>query len=322
MIHHTSVYLSRRQAMVGALGLAILPFSKASAQSNDVFTFGVLGLDTRSDDSGNIRSDTIMVSRVNLNQQTVRTLSIPRDLYVEIPGHGSAKINDAYTVGLAADPSLNWESGAASFQATLEHNFGVVCDGMAVSDLLRFPAIIDAVGGIEVDNPYAVYVEGFDDIYGTSKQTLDFPAGLISLNGAQAMDFVRTRQQDGDGGRVMRQHLVLVSILRRLQEPETIPRIPDLIVALADAVRTDIAPDVQARLITLLPSLSEEHLSFTNIDTLLTSGYTSGGAWIYQADWATLPGYVQSWLDGDVGEHLVRPNQRPKYPYAMSEPVR
>lgn len=292
-------FRSNRRSFIGltAAALALPRLSAAGAQSPRAHTFAVLGLDTRRDDA-NQRADTIMVSRVDLDALTVRTLSIPRDLYVEIPGHGSAKINDAYQVGLAADPNLAWQSGAASTVATIEHNFGVTCNGVAVTELRRLPELIDAVGGIEVDNPYDVSVPDFPNFTGGGTHAIHFPEGPITLDGEGTMDFVRTRQQDGDGGRVMRQHLVLEAVLRKLQQPALLTNIPELVQSLSDIVHTDIPSDIQAQLIAAIPQLDPDSLAFTNIDELLWSDYTADGAWIYQGDWSTLPAYVQEWLQG------------------------
>ena len=235
-----------------------------------------------------------MVARVNLEALSVRTLSIPRDLYVEIPGYGFDKINAAYQRGLTLTPNLDWEVAADLTVQTIIHNFGVAIDGTAMSDMNRFPTIIDAVGGVDVDNPYAFY----DDTYFKR----GFPAGELHLNGVDALVYCRIRVPDGDGGRVMRQHLVLEALLAKLQQPAMIPRIPELVVALNDAVTTNLSLEVQAQLMVASPTIQGENLSFTNIGDRLWSDYTAGGAWIYQGDWVTLPGYVQAWLDGSVDE--------------------
>lgn len=145
-----------------------------------------------------------------------------------------------------------------------------------------FPQIIDAIGGITVNNPYDYVQENWV-----------FPEGPLQLDGESAIMFCRMRSQDGDDGRVMRQHLVLQGILARLQEPSMLPRVPELITSLSDVVRTTIPADVQTRLIAMLPALSRDDLAFTNIDYLLWADYAPNGAWIHQGDWSTLPGYVE-----------------------------
>jgi polyisoprenyl-teichoic acid--peptidoglycan teichoic acid transferase len=291
---HLRISLSRRRLVEAALGASLmafgLPNSTFSMQAAGQYTFLGLGIDTREDNTDQ-RSDVIMVSRVNIESATVRTLSIPRDLYVESPGYGADKINSAYQYGLEAS-GVDWQAAANLTQETVSLNFGVTIDGFAVTDMNRFPAVIDAIGGVDVVNPYAF----FDDVYFNR----GFPAGELHLNGDEAMVFTRIRVPDGDGGRVMRQHLVLEAMLNKLQSPEILPRIPELITSLTQSVRTNISSATQAELIALFPRLSSESLAFTNIEPLLSSGYTAGGAWIYQADWSTLPGYVQAWLDGTI----------------------
>lgn len=276
--------LSRRTfaASVAALALGSGPVRAMARQEQRQYTFLGLGLDKYSDTGQ--RSDVIMLARVDLDAGTVRVLSIPRDLYVDIPGYPAFKINDAYNDGLHSTPEKDWRNGAALSAETIRQNFGITVDGVALTDFTVFPQVVDTLGGVTVENPYAVG---------------DFAAGTLQLNGDQATLFCRLRP-DGDGGRVMRQHLVLVAMLKKLQSPEFLPKIPELVQMLGDVVHTTIPMEVQAQLIALIPQLTEADLAFTNIEDMLWSGYTDGGAWIYQGDWSVLPGYVQGWLAGEI----------------------
>ncbi len=279
--------LSRRRALtLGAGALASLAIRPTFAQEANAWTFAVLGTDKRTPEDSE-QTDVIMVSRVDLAAGTVRTLSIPRDLYVEIPGVGSGKINAAFNYAVKTDPEQRWDIGAASTVETITHNFGIAIDGVALTDMGVFPQLIDAVGGVTVNNPYAVKDGTF----------ADFPEGPITLTGEQAIRFCRTRHQDGDGGRVMRQQLVLAALLSKLQDPAMLTKVPELVATLSgNVVRTNIDAATQAKLIDAIPSITAENVVFGNIEDQLWSGYTSGGAWIYQGDWSALPGYVQSWL--------------------------
>lgn len=276
--------LSRRTfaASVAAIALGSGPLRAMARQEQRQYTFLGLGLDKYSDTGQ--RSDVIMLARVDLDAGTVRVLSIPRDLYVDIPGYPAFKINDAYNDGLHSTPEKDWRNGAALSAETIRQNFGITVDGVALTDFTVFPQVVDTLGGVTVENPYAVG---------------DFAAGTLQLNGDQATLFCRLRP-DGDGGRVMRQHLVLVAMLKKLQSPEFLPKIPELVQMLGDVVHTTIPMEVQAQLIALIPQLTEADLAFTNIEDMLWSGYTDGGAWIYQGDWSVLPGYVQGWLAGEI----------------------
>jgi LCP family protein required for cell wall assembly len=295
-LDHLPLPLSRRRLLGLAIGSGLAyrlgAIDPVAAQSDAPFTFLVLGLDTR-EENADQRSDIIMVSRVDLSANSIRTLSIPRDLYVEIPGYGWDKINAAYQQGLASSTDLDWEEAAQLTADTIAHNLGVtIDDGFAMTSMTRFPAIIDEVGGIEVDNPYELVDPDWPEV--------NFPAGIIHLDGQQALVFTRSRSIDADGGRVMRQHLVLEGLLQRIQDPDVFDRLPQIVTSLAGAVKTNIGLDVQVQLMAMVPGLSTSSLEFTNIDSLLTPGYTDDGAWIYQADWETLPGYVTAWLDGEI----------------------
>ena len=286
-----SLPLTRRAlgaAVISAVGTASsLPAARAAERR---YTFLVLGTDKRSPEEPE-NTDTIMVSQVDLAAETVRTLSIPRDLYVEIPGYGHGKVNGAFNLAVKADAEQRWEVGAALTVETIAHNFGLDIDGVALTDMQVFPRIVDAVGGITVENPY--YLREPNAPGGT-----EYAAGPVTLDGRLALRYARARSQDGDGGRVMRQHLVLRGLLAKLQDPETLPRIPELMRELRGVVRTDIPTDVRAELLALLSELTQDDLAFTNIDRLLWANYTDAGEWIYQGDWSTLPQYVEDWLAG------------------------
>lgn len=273
-------------AAVAIAGAA--PVARAAAQKAQSYTFLGLGLDHYTVDTGQ-RSDVIMLSRVDVAATTVRTLSIPRDLLVEIPGYPSFKINDAYNRGIQSTAEPDWRNGADVAAKTIAHNFGIEVDGVVLTDMDVFPQVIDAIGGVTVNNPYDLQQPGYF-----------YPAGELTLNGKDATIFCRLRYMDGDGGRVMRQHLVLEAMLKKLQSPALLPQIPQLVSTLSGVVHTTIPADVQARLMALIPKLSSDDLAFTNIEDMLWSGYTDGGAWVYQGDWTVLPGYVQGWLAGEI----------------------
>ncbi len=174
------------------LGMYAVPAGVTRGQGAEQYTFAVLGTDKRtSNDPEN--SDVIMVSRVTLDAGPVRTLSIPRDLYVEIPGHGYDKINAAFNLAVKADPQQRWDVGAAATVATITHNFGLHVDGVAFTDMSVFPQIVDTAGGITVNNPYDLTDQNWP-------AGMVLPAGPFALDGALALSYVRARSQDGDGG--------------------------------------------------------------------------------------------------------------------------
>src|SRR5690606_21558599 len=101
-------------------------------------------------------------------------------------------------------------------------------DGVATTNFKGFAQVVDALGGVDVNNPYDLYDGQFPTAnYGYKE--IFYPAGEQTLEGEQAMEFSRTRHQDGDDGRVMREQLVLTGMLESVQEPENAEKLPELV---------------------------------------------------------------------------------------------
>jgi LCP family protein required for cell wall assembly len=291
-------------ALAGAGALRFVPSVAAQDQEiipadlepKDEYTFLVAGLDTRTVEEPE-NTDVMMVSRVNLAAGTVRTMSFPRDLLVEIPGIGFDKINRAYDYGSKANDH-DWNAGVALMEQTFEHNFGLTVDAVATTNFQGLTKVVDALGGITVENPYDLYDAEYPTAdYGTKE--IFYPAGTLELNGEQALEFGRTRHQDGDDGRVMRQQLVLTALLEKAQEPPILSKLPELVEATRDAVTTNIPDDVRGQLILAIPNIDVANVQWGTMTQYLWGDTTASGMWVYQGDWSVLPGYVQGWLAGE-----------------------
>ena len=183
--------------------------------------------------------------------------------------------------------------------ATIASNFGVEADGVVLTTFDGFVDIVDALGGIDVDNPYDLY----DAQYPTQDYGIEeifFPAGQIHLDGTEALKFARTRHQDGDNGRVLRQQLVLRALLDRARDPEVAPKFPDLVKKHRKSVRTDLSTAERLALALVASCFTNDDVTFGNIDNLIYPDSGPGGMWIYSGDWSQIPGYVQAFLNGDV----------------------
>jgi LCP family protein required for cell wall assembly len=153
------------------------------------------------DDSG--RTDTMML--LVIPKSGPKTLvSLPRDSYVSIPGHGMNKLNSAYAFG-----------GAPLLVATVELATGVHVDDYVEMDMEGFAGLVDAVGGVEVclDAP-------MQDTYAQ----IDLPAGCQTLDGANALGYARMRYSDplGDLGRVQRQRELIGKIADKAATPSSV----------------------------------------------------------------------------------------------------
>lgn len=296
----------RRFALLSAVvGLAAQKPNVTSAQSVQssapvARTFVIGGLDSR-DEAGPHNTDVLIIARIDTETGVLRAISIPRDLYVTIPDAGADKINRAFDYGLRADD--DWQAGADLLGATIDANLGVAIDGTVLTTFDGFSAVIDAVGGVDVVNPYDVYdAEYPTDDFGTKE--INYPAGPLHLNGEEALEFCRTRHQDTDGGRVMRQQLVLRALLDRIRDHDLGRNVAGVLTRLRDAVWTDISWQQQVSLAMMARDVEQDSVVFSSLVPLLTSGYATEGAWIYTGDWSQIAWYVQAFLDGNA-EPLV-----------------
>jgi LCP family protein required for cell wall assembly len=149
------------------------------------------------------RTDTIMILSIPPGGEPA-LISVPRDSYVPIPGHGTNKINAAYSFG-----------GPELLVQTVEQNTGLRIDAYTEIGFGGFVNVIDALGGIEMCLPKAIK---------DSDSHLDLKKGCQNLDGANALGYVRMRKADplGDLGRVKRQREMLAAIASDAASPVTI----------------------------------------------------------------------------------------------------
>jgi LCP family protein required for cell wall assembly len=300
----------KRRTLVRAA--AALPFAVLSARysikralaQDDVVTADITqltilaaGLDSREADQPE-NADVFIIARVDVPNATVRAVSVPRDLYVSIPGFGYDKITRTYDFGSKANNS-EFKYGAQTMIDTVAENFGITADAVVATTFTGFEQIIDAVGGIEVENPYDLYDGEFPTPdYGIKE--IFFPAGTIHLTGLDALDYVRTRHQDADTGRVMRQQLVLLAMLSKVTSDEFRDQLPALVEDYRKVVRNNLGQSRRLALALAAPSFKAESISFTDLDDFVWGDTTGEGMWIYSGDWAQIPGYVQGYLNGTI----------------------
>lgn len=170
------------------------------------------------------RSDTMMLVHLSADRRSVLVVSLPRDSYVALPGHGHNKLNAAYAFG---GPSLAVQ--------TVEQATGVHVDHYVEVGFEGFAGVVDSLGGADVCLPQAIH----DD-----KSHLDLPAGKHHLDGIEALKYVRTRDFDGRGdlGRIERQQAFVGSVVRRATSASTLAN-PLTLARLMDAVLGSLTTD-------------------------------------------------------------------------------
>jgi LCP family protein required for cell wall assembly len=300
---------TRRVALKGLIGASAVahavkaPF--ASAQSEDVApatfkqpqTLIVGGLDSRQEGEPE-NSDVLMLARADLQAKTVRVISIPRDLYIDIPGFGADKITRAYDFG-SKSQNGKFKAGAELMKATIEESFGLTLDGVILTTFHGFENIVDAFGGVDVNNPYEVADNEYPTLdYGY--MSIYFPAGEQTLTGEQALQFCRTRHQDGDPGRVMRQQLVLRGLLDKATSADYADQLWDVVKENKKQVRTDLGPSKQLAFALAVPDFSNDSVTFTTLDDLVYADTAPNGMWIYSGMWDQIPAFVEGFLAGTI----------------------
>jgi LCP family protein required for cell wall assembly len=172
----------------------------------------------------------MIVVSVDLQRNLVRLLSIPRDLWVHIPGHGYDRINTADLWGDLASPG----NGPAVVKQTIEENLGIPIDYYVRADFAGFTKIIDAFGGVDV-----VVECSLTDVRG-KVDDIDLEPGLQHLDGADALRYARSRKTTSDFDRIRRQRKVLLALWDKAKSMDIIPRIPKLWLAMSDTFQTDM----------------------------------------------------------------------------------
>ncbi|MBN1312461.1 MAG: LCP family protein [Anaerolineae bacterium] len=249
----------------------------------------VLGLDARPEEGMVTRSDSIVLATVDPAQPYVGMLSIPRDLYVEIPGYGPDRINAAHVIG----EGLYQGGGLVLAAETIEKNFGVHVDRALRLNFRGFIAIVDAAGGVTVDVENALIdYEYPTENYGT--MVVEFQPGVQHMSGERALQYARIRHGSSDLLRAKRQQQVIVALAQQLLNPGNWGRLPDVYMAFTRHVDTDLTILDIAVMAPSLLWVGPNNIDSRVLDNDLVTGTTTeAGASVLQPQW----GPIQLLLD-------------------------
>jgi LCP family protein required for cell wall assembly len=257
----------------------------------------VIGVDRRPD-GGDQNADVVLLAHIDLINQRVAVVSIPRDLYVQIPGVGPDKINGAYNYGHKEAPD-NPIAGVVKVRDTVEDNFNVQIDGYVLVDFAGFTEVVDAAGGIDVNVPYEIIDPEYPtENYGTEE--VKFEPGIQHMNGDRALKYVRTRHADSDDQRRDRQWQVMLALFDKGKSFGSIRKADEIIYAAGNSVQTSFQLDEQATLARFAYDLDTSQVRFSSLGPpLLSGGYIDSGAWVYSGDPAAILAFVQEGLSTD-----------------------
>ncbi len=195
---------------------------KVDVSDNKPISILLMGVDQ--EDNGTGRSDSLMLFTLNPKTKSMKITSIPRDSYTEIVGKGKKdKINHAYAFG-----------GIDMTVKTVENFLNIPVDHYIEVNMAGFKDIVDAVGGVDVNN----------DLEFTSRES-HFAKGNIHLNGETALKYTRMRYEDprGDFGRQMRQRQVIQAVIKKGASVSSLASYGDVLKAIEKNVKTSLTQD-------------------------------------------------------------------------------
>lgn len=232
----------------------------------------VMGIDRSEDAEPNSpesfqgRSDTILLVQFNPAEKSANLLSIPRDTEVEIPGVGMGKINEANYWG---GTELATETVRKTLNQIQIHRYVRVSSG-------AFKELVDLLGGVDVFIPNSMsYIDN------TQQLKIDLSPGWQTINGEQADQFARYRSDAyGDIGRIQRQQALMQAIQNRLQNPNILPRLPQIIRVMEKYVDTDLSFNEILSLVNFGLNLEPEQFKMVTLP-----GRGSGAEETYSSYW-------------------------------------
>ncbi|MCK6627771.1 MAG: LCP family protein [Anaerolineae bacterium] len=274
----------------------------------------LLGSDSRPGEKFG-RTDTMIVVTIDPQAKTAGMLSIPRDLWVSVPGYGESRINQAHrTGGVEGYPG----GGPALAVATVEANLGVPIDFYVLVDFEGFQQVVDTLGGIDLCVPEAIDAAAYygytpeyvnpEEYYsfvpvsavdpaaaaatatpGAAEETIEqsqgyeflyIEPGWHTLDGATALTYARSRASiTADFARVQRQQAVLLAIKAKALQMNAVLRLPELWQTLGQTVQTDLTLSQALQLAQLAYEIDPAQIQTTAISHDQTMSYrTTSGA--------------------------------------------
>src|SRR5690606_16468971 len=240
------------------------------AQDNvSILILGVDDSEKRDQGADNSRTDALLLATLNNKTKTVKLVSIPRDSYVYIPHIGyNDKINHAHARG-----------GTLASIETVEELFDIPIDYYLRVNFNAFIDIVDALGGIEAEVPYAMLEKDEFD-----RNTVNLQPGLQTLGGREALALARTRKQDNDIERGKRQQEIIQAIASKASSFTSISKYDDILEAVGNNMKTDMTFTEMKSFFSYLSD------GMPRIDTLTLEGYDdmSTGVYYYKLDQESL----------------------------------
>jgi len=272
--------VSETPAPTATVGLGIQPWD-----GKHRLTILLMGIDKRPNEKGtSFRTDSMIIFSIDPATKSVGLLSIPRDLFVDIPGdtvvrnnYGLQRVNSAYVIGELARPGY----GPQLAMQTVQYNLGMRINHYVVFEFNTVINAVDAVGGIDINVPYTINDPAYPNMY-FGYDPLYIPAGMRHMDGTLALKYARTRHQTSDFDRAKRQQQVIMAVRDKIlnlnMAPTLLAKAPQLWDQFSKTTRSDLQFEHLLQLAVYLKDIPKENIHQGVIDLSYVTGLNYNGA--------------------------------------------
>lgn len=243
----------------------------------------LLGIDQRIGEEGPFRSDTMILVSIDPSRNTATMVSLPRDLWVTIPGYGENRINAAHSLG---DFFKYPGGGVALAKLTVQKALGIPVHYYLRINFSGFEKMVDAIGGLTIDVPRYIYDSAYpDNNYGT--YILEIQPGIQLMDGKRSLEYARTRHDSNDYDRMQRQQQVIIAARDKILSLNIpLAKIPELLRIAGDSIQTDLTLREMIALAEMIKGINGDNIKRAAIDESMSSSVTTPqGAMVQVADW-------------------------------------
>ncbi len=240
------------------------------------FTMILAGLDRRPGEKGlTYRTDSMMLVSLDPTTKSIGILSIPRDLYVQIPGSGELqRVNTPMVFGETRKAGY----GPTLLMQTVQLNLGMRVNDYMLVDFDAVVTLVDVLGGIDIDLDYDIYDSSYPNMY-YGYDPFILKAGRHHLNGYDALRFARTRHGASDIQRAERQQQVIYAIRDKVLSGDTLPTLilhaPEIWANLSDNLYTGLTFEQILQLGLYVKDVKTENIKKNVIDYKYLRPYTT-----------------------------------------------
>lgn len=240
------------------------PEKTVTGELDDRINILMLGIGGKGHE-GEFLTDAMNIVSIQPSTKQAAVISIPRDLYVPIPGYGMRRINNAYALGQISGKA----GGGTLAMATVQRVFNIPIHFYARIDFIGFQKALDAIGGIDVDVKEKLVDPLFPVASTYGVKTLVIEKGFQHMSGGTALDYARSRQTTSDFSRAHRQQEILAAVKNKVASSDILSKTmkaEKLVGILGDHFETNIKPWQLLRLLEIGKTLNTSSIVYKVLD--------------------------------------------------------